>query len=225
MSRADNARAVARGLGEFLVSAGVVILLFVAYELWFTGFYTAQQQHDLRRQLEQQWALPIPRASSPTIKEVALGDGVAILRIPKLGDDYVKVIVEGVDHDDLKKGPGHYPGTALPGQIGNFVVSGHRTTYGAPFNRLDELDQNDPIVVETRTMWFTYQVTSKEIVLPTDIDVIAPVPDHPGEKPTKAYLTFTTCHPKYSASHRLILHGVLVDEQPKTDGLPAALKG
>ncbi|HET7405690.1 MAG TPA: class E sortase [Mycobacteriales bacterium] len=224
MSRADTARAAARGLGEFLLTAGFVILLFVAYELWFTGFYTAQQQHDLRNQLQHEWALPVPR-SGPGIQEVALGQGVAILRIPRLGSDYVKVVVEGVNHDDLKKGPGHYPGTAMPGQIGNFVVSGHRTTYGAPFNRLDELQVNDAIVVETRTMWFTYHVTSKEVVLPTDIDVIAPVPDHPGQKPTKAYLTFTTCHPKYSASHRLIVHGILVDAKPKVDGLPVALGG
>ena len=229
MNAADSVRTAVRSLGELLITAGVVILLFVAYELWFTNFYTAQEQHDLRHQLEQQWGLPIPQGSSAPgeqpLAEPPLGDGVAILRIPRLGKDYVKVIVEGVNHEDLKKGPGHYPGTAMPGQIGDFVVSGHRTTYGAPFNQLDRLEHLDPIVVETRSMWFVYKVTSTEVVLPTDIATIAPVPDHPGEKPTKAWLTFTTCHPKYSASHRLIVHGVLVAEQPKSDGRPAALGG
>lgn len=221
----DRVRMAVRGLGELLITAGVVILLFVAYELWITNLYTDHQQQRLQHKIEAQWAKPVPKGAPINYIHVALGDGIAILRIPRLGKNYHEVIIEGVNHDDLKLGPGHYPGTAMPGQIGNFVVSGHRTTYAAPFNRLDELRKGDPIVIETRTTWFVYDVVSQEIVDPTDMAVIAPVPDHPGEKPHLAMLTFTTCNPKYSAAQRLIVHGRLVLRQPKSDGPPAALRG
>ncbi len=226
----SSVRVAVRTLGELMITAGVVLLLFVAYELWGTNIYTAQQQDQLRHELQQQWAQPPPPAPKggtrpASINEVPLGDAVAILRIPRLGSGYAKVVVEGVSHEDLKKGPGHYPGTAAPGKVGNFVVSGHRTTYGAPFNRLDELSKGDAVVVETRTQWITYQVRSEEIVDPHDMAVIAPVPDHPGEKPTQAWMTMTTCNPKYSASQRLIVHALLVDTRAKSAGLPPALGG
>jgi sortase A len=226
MSRSggDRLRLALRGTGQVLITAGVIILLFVAYELWITNLYTDRQQGNLKRDIQAEWRHPTP---SPTpgiqVFKVHLGDGLAILRIPRLGRTYAKVIVEGVGTEDLKRGPGHYPGTAMPGGVGNFVVSGHRTTYGAPFNRLDEMHRGDPIVIETRDTWFVYDVTSIEVVKPTDVAVIAPVPDHPGRTPTAAMLTFTTCNPKYSARQRLIVHGRLVDRQPKTEGAPSVL--
>ncbi len=224
----DVLRTAARGLGQLLITAGVIILLFVVYELWVTNLYTDAQQNTLKHRLEQQWkatpgAAPDPGFSVPAVR---LGDGIAILRIPRLGRDYAKVVVEGVGTEDLKRGPGHYPKTAMPGQVGNFVVSGHRTTYGAPFNRLDEVRGGDPIVVETGTTWFTYDVTSVEIVLPTDVAVIAPVPDQPQQTPHAAMITLTTCNPKYSAAQRLIVHGRLVQTLKKGPGVaPPALKG
>jgi sortase A len=155
---------------------------------------------------------------------VALGDGLAILRIPRFGRGYAPVVVEGVATDDLQKGPGHFPGTALPGGVGNFVVSGHRTTYGHPFGRLDELKVGDPIVVEVADRYYTYRVTSRSVVQPTDLNVILPVPDRPGVRPTNRVLTFTTCNPKYSASTRLIVHAQLHTTTLKSRGLPPALK-
>lgn len=223
-ARGDRMRTVVRGIGQTFITAGVIVLLFVVYELWVTNIYAGEQQHHLRQDIQTQWAQPTPSASaSASVFKVTLGKGLAILRIPRLGRRYAKVIVEGVGVEDLKRGPGHYPGTAMPGAIGNFVVSGHRTTYGAPFNRLDELKKGDPVVLETRDTWFVYDVTSMEIVAPTDVKVIAPVPNHPGMQPTQALFTFTTCNPKYSARQRLILHGKLVDRRPKTDGPPAVL--
>ncbi|HVB27236.1 MAG TPA: class E sortase [Mycobacteriales bacterium] len=218
----------ARTLGELLITAGVVILLFVAYELWITNLYTNREQTHLRQAIEAQWHHPVPvvRQQHATLVDPPLGDGLAILRIPRLGRSYLKVIVEGVDHEDLKRGPGHYPGTALPGQIGNFVVSGHRTTYGEPFNRLAELRLGDAIVIETRADFYTYDVSSIEIVDPTDMAVIAPVPDQPGAVPKVAMLTFTTCNPEYSARQRLVVHGRLVNAVAKSTGLlPPALGG
>ena len=235
-------------LGELLVTAGVIVLLFGAYELWGTGIYTAGQQQSLLNSLEQSWAdartpataIPgqSPGGPSPSpgttnapptkapvfdIKQVPIGSGLAILRIPHFGADYQKVIVQGVGVEDLKRGPGHYPGSAFPGQIGNFVVSGHRTTYGAPFNRIDELAPGDPIVVQTQAEWFVYRVTSTEVVEPTATDVINPVPHHGNETPTKALLTLTTCNPKYSASQRLIVYAALDQHRAFADGPPDVL--
>ncbi len=224
---ADALRTAARGLGQLFITLGVIILLFVVYELWITNLYTNEQQHTLKRQLEQQWNdTPRARDTGSSVIPVRLGSGIAILRIPRLGRSYAKVVVEGVGTDDLKRGPGHYPKTAMPGEVGNFVVSGHRTTYGAPFNRLDELHRGDAVVVETRTAWFTYDVTSMEVVAPTDVAVIAPVPDEPGRTAHVATLTLTTCNPKYSAAQRLIVHGRLVQTLRKAPGVtPPALEG
>jgi len=242
--RRPSARGVIGVTGEVLITLGVIVFLFLAYELWFTGVYTAHAQSNLKRELHSQWARPLPSATptlpgedvtasaapsaspapGPTTKPVP-GDAIGLIYIPRLGTDYSYAIVEGVSTDDLKKGPGHYPGTALPGGIGNFVVSGHRTTYLAPFNGLGELTAGDAIVIETRDTWYTYRVTSSETVLPTDVAVILPVPRKPKATPTKALITLTTCTPKYSASHRLVVYGVLESTSPKSDGTPPALKG
>ncbi|HVF21189.1 MAG TPA: class E sortase [Mycobacteriales bacterium] len=220
-----------RGVGQTLITLGLVILLFCVYELYFTGLETAKEQKRGKEVLLQEWAAPVPSPSAaasaaPTVRAVTLGDGIAILRIPRLGRDYGKVVFEGVRTSDLKRGPGHYPRTAMPGEIGNFVVSGHRTTYGAPFGRLDELVPGDLLVVETRDRWFTYRLVGEEIVSPDDVAVILPVPRQPKARPSKALMTLTTCHPKYSAKQRLISYAELVATDPKASGtVPDALKG
>lgn len=222
-SAGDAFRTLARGLGQLLISAGVVVLLFVVYELWITNFYTDHQQHALSQQLQRQWRAPAPAAA--VVNPPFNGEGLAMLFIPRLGRDYQEVVVQGVSVTDLRKGPGHYPGTAMPGQVGNFVLSGHRTTYGAPFNRLDVLHKGDAIVVETRADWYVYRVTRTEVVSPNDLSVVAPVPDRPGVHPTQAVITLTTCNPEYSATSRLVVIGVLAGHQPRTAGAPAALLG
>ena len=186
-ARASRANQMIRLLGELLITLGVIVFLFIGYELWFTGLYTEHAQSQLNHQLKTLWAAPptptpsttagpassaspsapvsgspgptsVPAASVPTIAPIALpGDAIGIIRIPRLGTKYGYAIVEGVSTADLKKGPGHYPGTANPGGTGNFVVSGHRTTYLAPFNGLGELVVGDAIVIETRDTWYTYR--------------------------------------------------------------------
>jgi sortase A len=207
-------RTLIRSLGELCITAGLVLLLFVAYELWGTGAYTSAQQGLLSKQLDKQWGA---KQTPTTTEKVHLGEGLALIRIPRLGKDYHYVVIEGVTVADLRKGPGHYPGTAMPGGIGNFVVSGHRTTYAAPFNRVDELRDGDKILVDTRDEQFVYKVTGEKVVLPTQVDVTEPVPFHSGAKPTKRLITLTTCHPKYSAAHRLIVFGELVQEIPRVN--------
>jgi sortase A len=188
--------------------------LFVAYELWGTGAYTAGQQGQLSKQLDKQWNT---KQTVTTSEKVHLGQGLALIRIPRLGKDYHYVVIEGVSVADLRKGPGHYPGTAMPGGLGNFVVSGHRTTYAAPFNRVNELHHGDKILVDTRDKQYVYKVTSEKVVLPTEVDVTEPVPFHAGSKPSKHLITLTTCHPKYSASHRLVVFGELMQEIPRVN--------
>lgn len=228
MTGADTVRTGLRGVGQVLITCGVVVLLFCVYELQVTGLYTAQQQDRLSRELVQQWGdAPLTPARPVSSVPVAmrLGGALARLHIPRFGPGYAEVVVEGVATRDLKKGPGHYPGTALPGELGNSVLSGHRTTYGAPFNRLDELLPDDAVVLETQDAWFTYRVTGTTVVSPTAIAVTYPVPGRPGERPTQRLLTLTTCNPKYSASQRLVVRGVLAGRLPKGQGLPPALTG
>ena len=233
-ARGDGWRMAARGLGQTLITAGVVILLFVGYELWFTGLYTRQQQDRIDHQLQQQWTGGGPDISTLAPDKVRLGSGIAVLYIPRFGRHYHFVVVEGTGYSDLQKGPGHYPGTALPGQVGNFAVAGHRTTYLHPFNKIAELHNHDVIVLETRTMWFTYTIENvpgtnipwREIVAPTKVQVAYPVPDQPdpNKPPTLKLLTFTSCHPEYSARQRYVIHALLTDATRKGPGVvPTAL--
>ena len=249
--RSDAVRTVVRGTGQLLITLGVVVLLFCVYELKVTNLVTAQAQEQLSDDLRRSWAEPAartalpgpspspsasappsappvatPTPSPPPPPAVDLGSGLAVLRIPRLGDwnDDPPVIVEGVRVADLKKGPGHMPGTAMPGELGNHVVSGHRTTYGAPFARLDELEVGDPVVVETRDTWFTYTVTGSRVVSPSAVEVAWPVPGEAGATPTRRLMTMTTCHPRYSARQRLIVSAELTATDAKTGAPPAAVR-
>lgn len=203
------------GLGRVLIWTGSVVLLFVAYQLWGTNLAEARAQDGLAGEFEDQLA----QASTTTTTEPGPGstttsttappppppdDGEAVARlvIPAIGVD--KIVVEGVGRSDLEKGPGHYPGTPLPGQPGNASIAGHRTTYGAPFYRIDELETGDEILVTTLQGSFRYEVMAQEIVAPSAVHVIEDKGDD--------RLTLTSCHPKYSARQRIVVTAALVDE-------------
>ncbi len=204
-------------LGELLITLGLVVFLFVFYELKITDWKTADSQHRLSKQLATQWRVPDAKvdpvttpAKAPNIApapplKVVDGQAFAILRIPRFGAGYHWAVVEGVTRDDLEDGPGHYPGTALPGQIGNMVMSGHRTTYGHAFNRLAELRNGDVVSLQVRNRTYIYHVIRTQIVDPNDTSVIFPVPGDLHASPTKRLLTMTTCNPEYSAAQRLIV--------------------
>lgn len=222
----DRVRTLLRGVGQTLMTLGVVVLLFAVYTLYGTGLVTSREQERLADDLEATWAEPGARPQPGQQVPVAFsaGQGFARLHVPALPGFQPWVVVEGVGVEDLKKGPGHIPGTALPGEVGNVVLSGHRTTYGAPFNRFDELDPGEQVVVETREAWYTYTVRGSSIVAPTAVEVTLPVPGKPGAKPTERLLTFTTCNPEYSARQRLIVLSVLSDVTPRAEGPPALLR-
>ena len=250
MSRADMVRLGLRGTGQTLITAGVVVLLFVVYELWVTNIFAHEKQQKVHNALEKEWAngddplvtgkLDLPGGKQATIPT---GTGIANLYIPRLGTDYHFTVVQGTDDGSLEKGPGHYTGSALPGEVGNFAVAGHRVGKGEPFLNLDHLKPGDAVVVETKSDWYIYTVKGnvasgdlnnkgtdgipgREIVSPSDTDVIAPVPDHVGATPTEKLMTMTTCHPKFTASQRMIIYSTLARTVARSgDQLPKELAG
>jgi sortase A len=212
-------RAAVRGTGEVLITLGLVVLLFAAYEVWGVPSAIHDHQSTLDRQLDQAWGAnpavspsvgPSPSASPRPGLPPPPGNVIGRLYLPKLRLHWV--VVEGVTLHDIRYGPGHYPGTAMPGQIGNFSVAGHRVL--GIFWDLDRIQPGDLAIVETRTEWFVYQVFQNEIVTPHSVEVIAPVPDHPGQTPTEADLTMTTCNPKFNNYQRMAVHARLLSASP-----------
>jgi sortase A len=218
-------RRLLRGAGWTFIGMGSFVLYFLVYQLVGTNAVTSRGQDELRNELQREWSAPSaapsqqPKDPKKVVpRRVAAGKPLAVLDIPKVRLDN-KVVVEGVGRDELRKGPGHVPSTVLPGQDGTFGVSGHRTTYGAPFYRLNELAKGDNITVVTREAVYTYTVTRTAIVRPTDTQVLNNVTG-PDGKP-KATITLTTCHPRYSARQRLIVFGDLTDTSVNTGQVAA----
>lgn len=221
-SRGDAFRVITRTLGELLVTAGVVLLLFVAYQLVWTNVQADRAAAEHTRNLHEQWN------TNPTGPEFDLpiqnGDAFATMHIPRLGRNFEVPVVQGVSLENLAEGVGHYPETALPGEIGNFSVAGHRATNGEPFAMLDQLRDGDSVIVETATTWYTYTVYEELIVAPTQVDVVYAVPGDANAQPEEALMTLTTCNPRWDSYERLIFHTRLSDEQPKSLGRPPALQ-
>ncbi len=149
---------------------------------------------------------------APSTTDPAAGAPVGYLSIPKIGLD--DAIVEGVGEAQLQQGPGHYPGTPLPGEAGNAAIAGHRTTYAAPFYDLNELHPGDLIYAQTAQGTFTYSVTQSFTVVPTNVSVL--------DSTAQPTLTLTTCNPRYSAAQRLVVKADLVQSTPPPGGAPAA---
>jgi sortase A len=222
-----DVRRIVAGAGRTCIAAGVLILLFVAYQLWGTGLAEARSQDRLRSDFLD--ALETPRSTTTTTPDstepdgttttvaaappTPTGEAVAIIRIPKIGVE--KAVVEGVSVAALKQGPGHYPTTPMPGQPGNAAIAGHRTTYGAPFYRLDELAAGDLIQVTTRQGEFTYAVRDQHVVRPSQNEVLAGSDEN--------LLTLTTCNPRYSAAQRLIVVAERTDNPAPAPPPPAVV--
>jgi sortase A len=221
-------RRVADILGRVLIGLGVLLLLFTAYQIWGTSVQEARTQSGLRTQLQHETdsnavrsalaqesaldKLPTgPPVAAPHSTAPAEGNPIGDIRIPVIGLN--QVVVEGTNTPDLRKGPGHYTGTPLPGQAGNAAIAGHRTTYGHPFYNLDAVKVGDPIVLTTLQGVFVYDTTKSFVVSPSDTTV---VDDVIGNQ-----LTLTTCNPRFSATTRLIIQGTLAHSQLfQNTGLP-----
>lgn len=268
-----NAR-ILGSVGRFLITSGIVVLLFVAYQLWGTGLQEAQAQDSLSSEFDEllgavepsstttavvaptstaagptttaeveptTTTTTSPTTSEPTSNTIAVfdealaealyrdgGEAIARLTIPAI--DVRKVVVAGVKVEDLRNGPGHYRSTVLPGQSGNSGIAGHRTTYGAPFNRIDELAPGDEVNIRTVQGFHEYRVLSAEeafggVTADAALDFSIPAGEenlgHIIVRPGDTWvlgdfgdnrITLTACHPKYSASRRIIVAAELVSE-------------
>ncbi len=215
-------------LGRVLIGLGVLLLLFTAYQIWGTSVQEARTQSGLRTQLQAETnseavrhalaeesaldKLPTgPPVVAPTTTAPAEGNPIGDIRIPVIGIN--QVVVEGTNTPDLRKGPGHYTGTPLPGQAGNVAIAGHRTTYGHPFYNLDSVKVGDPIVLTTLQGIFVYDATKSLVVSPSDTQVVDNV--------IANQLTLTTCNPRFSATSRLVVQAKLAHSQLfPNSGLP-----
>jgi sortase A len=216
--------------GKILIGAGVLVLLFTAYQIWGTSIQESHTQNSLRNTLQSETnndAIRHALAEASALDKLPTGPPVAAtrtdappegqpigdIRIPRIGIN--QVVVEGTNTPDLRKGPGHYTGTPMPGQSGNAAVAGHRTTYGHPFYNLDGVKVGDPIVVTTLQGIFVYDTTKSSVVSPSDTRVIDNV--------LANLLTLTTCNPRFSATTRLIVQAKLAHSQLfPNKGLPGA---
>ena len=235
-------------VGELLITVGVLLFGFLVWQLWWTDVQGNRAQAEIVREVVRATPpAPTPQPSGtpavviakprhdepPVMKEPAHAVTFATMQVPRWDGEPERPISQGTDRPTVldPKGVGHYEGTAMPGGVGNFAVAGHRTTYAKPFNRIAELKKGDAVVVRTNTMdggdgtdtWYVYKVVSTQIVAPTDVAVIAPVPNEPGATPTERMMTMTTCHPMFSARERYIVHLVLDYWAPVSSGTPAEL--
>jgi sortase A len=233
-------RWIVGGVGRILITLGLLMFAFVAYQLWGTGIQTAQAQRTLSRAFEEALGTTQPptttvttttatpttdvpntdgivpvdtapptTAAAPVVAVAmpipALEKAVARLEIPRMGLN--RIVVEGATAGALTKGPGHFPETPLPGQLGNAAIAGHRTTHLHPFLDIDKLQPGDQIFVTTFNGRYVYEVTGTEIVAPADYADVIPTTDA-----TKATLTLVSCTPRYSATNRIVVRADLVPE-------------
>lgn len=225
-------RGTIRTFGELCITAGLVLILFVAWQLWWTDIEADRDNEVLADQLTQDWAnqdpnkLPAdpdePVVAEPVEKNTAFG----IFYIPRFGDDYYRTLAEGVDLEPVlnRMGVGRYPNSAMPGEVGNFSVAGHRVTYGKPFNQIAKLRPGDEIVVQTKDGFYTYTFRNFDIILPDAVEVLAPVPDQPEYKGKDRILTLTACNPMFSARERYIAYAELTEWTPASEGAPDSIK-
>ena len=218
---------ISRVVGELFITTGVLMLLFVTYQLWWTNVRAHAQANSASNKLEQQWNTDQddPNRAPGTFSP---GQGFAIMYIPKL--DVKAPIAQGVSKSQvLDKGMvGHYDGalnTAMPwDKTGNFAVAAHRNTHGEPFRYINHLVPGDKVVVETSSTYYTYEITSSlPTTPPSNTSVLQPIPVGSGFTQPGRYLTLTTCTPEFTSTNRLIVWGKLVEQRPRSKGKPDAL--
>jgi sortase A len=232
--------------GELLITAGVFVLLFLGWQLWWNSIVLTNEQTSDASSLADDWKLPVVTGTTPTptaeapaadpaapvnygdpavMGSPSAGADFAILYVPRFGADFKRTISEGVDpHTVLNKGgAGHYEDTQMPGEVGNFAVAAHRDGWGSAFIKINELQIGDPIYVETQDGWYTYRYRDTEYVTPYGVGVIDPVPQVDGGTAVDRLITLTSCNPLYIASERIIAYGAFESWQPRSAGPPAEI--
>jgi len=226
--------------GDLLLTAGVLVLCFLGWQLYLNNDIEGGQHQAAADALNQQWAatdsgkqvgaVAKPGQDTGSV-DVAVyqgtpqrGDVFATLIIPKFGSAWQRIIAEGTDSAVLSKyGIGHYTGSALPGALGNFAIASHRDIDGAAFQNIDQLDVGDSMYIETQDGWYRYVFRSHTVVPATAYQAVAAVPFAPDLAPDDRYLTLTTCSPKWTSTERLIVYGVFDSFTPRADGPPAEI--
>ncbi|ARQ69729.1 class E sortase [Streptomyces marincola] len=226
--------AISNVIGELFITTGALLLLFVAYQLWWTNVEARAHANGEADRLTEQWESDgSGGADEGEDREPGVfspGEGFAILSIPDL--DVRVPIAETVNPENvLDKGMvGHYSAedrlpTAMPWDSeGNFGIAGHRNTHAEPFRYINRLEPGDPIVVETEDTYYTYAMASRlDSTEPSNTAVLDPIPEQGGFTEPGRYITLTTCTPEFTSTYRLIVWGELVEERPRSEGKPDAL--
>ncbi|GAA1335951.1 class E sortase [Arthrobacter roseus] len=220
--------------GELLITLGVVLLLFVGWELWWTNIESNQKQDAAIENLLADFNAPVVPQTEPqqpqdygdppVLEAVQEGETFAVVYIPRFGAEYTRPVTDGVGVAVLDNlGLGHYPDTVLPGGVGNFALAGHRQTHGMVLDAIHMLVPGDRIFVQTRDGYYTYVYRNNQIVLPNRTDVIAPVPTQPGATPVERIMTLTSCNPRFGAEERIIAYSIMDSWQPLSAGPPAEI--
>ena len=201
-----TARGVVAVSGELLITAGVVVGLYIVYLLTWTSVVAHAEARANVCTLEKEWADSVnvqPRAAQP----------FATIQIPQIRNPEVWPILDGTVQTELSQGVGWYPTSQLPGQQGNFAIAAHRRTWGDMFRYLDEVKAGDTVIVQDGNTTYTYRVIENPIYVdPTAVDVLDRIPGHSGLTQPGRYITLTTCDPVYNSYRRLIVFGRLVSQ-------------
>lgn len=225
-------RTLIQVIGELLITAGVVLLLFVAWELWWTNIDADIAQKHAVNEFVQGLDIPdVPPVEVPSkpnygepkviSKDVPQGETFGVAYIPRFGKEYYRPLVQGTTQTQLDTlGLGHYESTTMPGAVGNFAVAGHRQTHGAVLDAIHTLVPGDKIYVQTKAGYYTYVFRNNQIVLPNATDVLLPVPTQKDAKPTQRFMTMTSCNPRFGAEERIIAYSVMESWQPLSAGPP-----
>jgi sortase A len=229
--------------GETLITAGALLGLFWVWFVFVNDVVAGASQNTAGAELSQSFqddeaeqtfgkaygssSGRAEQGEPPVLDAVDLGQAFATMYVPRFGDDFVRVVAEGVDLptvlNNQRLGIGRYPETQRLGEIGNFAVAAHRTTYGAPFANIGELRVGDRIYIETREGWYVYRFRNLEYVWPTALSVLNEVPRFTGIEPGERLLTMTSCHPKFSEAERVIAYSVFDGWYPRADGPPSEI--
>jgi sortase A len=200
-------RAVLRFIGSVLMTSGILLIadagITLAWQEPVSAFFAERQQQQLEKQLND----PAPEVERRVREKRPLpGDAIGEIIFPTLGKRYF--VVEGTDTDNLRKGPGHYPDTPLPGERGTVAIAGHRTTYGAPFRHIDQLKRGQRIILSMPYGRYIYRVQRQQIVDDSALWIT--------RKVGYDRLVLSACHPLYSAAQRIVVFARLVRRLPPT---------
>lgn len=220
-------------VGELLITAGLIVGLYIVWSLWWTDVMANADQSGQVADAQKAWVtepekIGAPRTDTPPAVDHPTNEGalLGLVYIPEFGSNGVHTLKQGVGLEEvLDTGSyGHYENTQYAGEQGNFAISAHRQTYGAALRDVDKLKEGDPIVIQTPQAYFVYHVVKHEIVTPTTIRVLDPDPFNPGGPATDRYLTMTTCDPPFVSNMRWITYAKLDHWVDPSTGIPQEIK-